>query len=104
MTEGAFLDGTKTVTRRLGWKGLQPGTRLMAVRKAMGLRRGEKIHPLGEIEVVAVRRERLDVIDTPDVAREGYPGMLAWEFVKKFCEAMRCEGQSHVTRIEFRRV
>lgn len=104
MTLEPFMRGEKTVTRRLGWKDLQPGDRLMAVMKSQGLKKGEKIQKLDEIEVLSVRRERLDQIDSLDVAREGYPGMLAWEFVMKFCDAMGCGGSAHVTRIEFRRI
>lgn len=74
MTEGAFVAGTKTVTRRLGWTKLTPGTRLMAVNKAMGLKRGEKPRRLGEIEVA------------------------------RFCKAMGCKPDWLVTRIEFRKV
>lgn len=51
---------TKRVTRRLGWLTLKPGTELLAVEKAMGLRKGEHAVPIGRIRVVSVRRERLD--------------------------------------------
>ena len=40
LTEAQLLDGTKTVTRRLGWTMLKPGDHFRAVRKAMGLRKG----------------------------------------------------------------
>ena len=62
LTERQLMDGSKTVTRRIGWRDLKPGARLLAVRKAMGLKPGEKVQPLCEIEVVSVRRERLDAI------------------------------------------
>ena len=104
LTERQFLDGTKDVTRRLGWKTLNPGDRLRAVRKAMGLKRGEHPVVLGVIEVVSVRREPLWPIDQADVIREGFPRMTPMEFVKMFCEHMDCPSDTEVTRIEFRKV
>ena len=41
LTTPQFRDGTKDVTRRLGWTFLKPGDRLCAVVKAMGLKKGE---------------------------------------------------------------
>ncbi len=101
MTERQFLDGTKDVTRRLGWKKLKAGDRLMAVRKAMGLKKGEKQVLLGEIEVVSVWRERLSHITLADVGREGYPTKTVGWFVQHFQAAMRCDRRDYVTRIEF---
>lgn len=101
LTERAFVTGLKTVTRRLGWLDAREGDRLMAVRKAMGLRKGEKQHPLGPIRVVSVRRERLDTITAEDVRREGFEDMSPEEFVAFFCKANKCEPGALVTRIEF---
>lgn len=103
MTIDAFVSGQKDVTRRSGWRTLEPGDRLMAVEKAMGLKKGEKMQKLGEIEVVDVRREPLDSITAEDVAREGYPDMSQAEFVAKFCKANKCFPDAAVTRIEFKR-
>lgn len=109
MTVDAFLDGRKTVTRRLGWKTLKPGERLVAVEKAQGLKKGEKVRRLGEIEVVDVRRERLDALEIDEVgrlevAREGFDLISPTEFVHLFAKANGCRTDAHVTRIEFRRV
>lgn len=123
LTERQLMDGTKTVTRRTGWKNLEPGARLLAVRKAMGLKAGEKVQVLCEIEVVSVRQERLDAITLAEVVAEGFP---EWadrpaEFVAMFCKHMRVPAESVVkslrdtrmrpmtgadlvTRIEFRKV
>lgn len=102
LTEPQLLDGSKTVTRRTGWQWLSPGDKLRAVRKAMGLKPGEKQHALGTVEVLSVRRERIDAITDADVAAEGYPGMEAAVFVAKFCQAMKVQPSDLVTRIEFR--
>ena len=102
MTTTQFRDRTKTVTRRLGWWALKPGTVLCGVEKARGLKKGEKIRRLGLIEILAVRRERLDAITAEDVMREGFPGMAADDFVEMFCRTHRCEPDAWVNRIEFR--
>lgn len=103
MTTKAFLEGRKDVTRRIGWKNLRPGERLLAVKKAMGLKKGEKIEPLGIIEVLDVDRQRLCEITADDVVREGFSSsMTPDEFVKGFCKAMGCLRDDFVTRIVFR--
>ncbi len=90
LTTAQLLDGSKTVTRRVGWANLKPGDRLKAVRKAMGLKPGEKVDVLAEIEVVSVRRERLDAITPADVLAEGFPAWTSQvaEFVEMFCSHM----------------
>jgi hypothetical protein len=71
---------TKTVTRRIGWERLKPGTYLRAVRKARGLKKGEKIQPLGVIQALTVRRETLGDVTEEEVRREGFPGMSVGDF------------------------
>lgn len=104
LTEIQLRDGSKTVTRRLGWKGLRAGDRLLAVRKAMGLRKGERHEPLATLEVEDVRREPLEAITPADVVAEGFPDMSPAEFVRFFCKANRCSPATIVTRIQFRKV
>lgn len=101
MTEQQLLDGSKTVTRRLGWEYIQAGEQVLAVDRVMGLRKGERQRILGVIDVRSVRREPLDTITDDDVAREGFPGKSAGEFVSMFCKAMQCQPADPVTRIEF---
>jgi hypothetical protein len=102
-TSDQLLDGSKTVTRRLGQEKLPPGTVLMACKKWRRLKR-EQIPRLGPIRVVSVRRERLDAIEPDDVTREGFPGMSPAEFVAVYCRTFRCGPGTEVTRIEFERV
>ena len=104
LTERQLRDGTKDVTRRLGWRRLRPGDRVRAVRKAMGLRKGEHVQPLGVIEIFSVRRERLDAITADECRREGFPELTPAEFVEFFCRHMGCEPDTVVNRIEFRYV
>jgi hypothetical protein len=107
MTKGSFLDGSKTVTRRLGWADLKPGAVLMGVEKSQGLKRGEKVKPLGCLEVVSVRREPLNAIEGEGFlgpALEGFPELSPTQFAHMFAKAMKCRTDALVTRIEFRRV
>jgi hypothetical protein len=98
LTERQLMDGSKTVTRRTGWQNLKPGTRLLAVRKAMGLKPGEKVVVLCEVDVVSVRRERLDAITPADVAAEGFPEWANHvdEFVRMFTAHMRVPAEAVV--------
>lgn len=107
LTTEQFLNGTKTVTRRWGWKNLKPGTELRAVKRSMGLRRGEHPEVLGTIRVISVRRERLDDITLDDVRREGFPEMKhPMEFVLFFLGERPggYTGASLVTVITFERI
>lgn len=106
LTEDAVRERRKTVTRRLGWATLKPGTHLTLCRKVMGRRRPDgSVGPLvriAEVEVVDVRREPLDAITQDDVEREGFRSASPQWFVDFFCEAMRCTPATEVTRIEWR--
>ncbi|MCA9680742.1 MAG: ASCH domain-containing protein [Myxococcales bacterium] len=104
LTEQQLLDGSKTVTRRLGWRDLQVGQTLTAVRKCMGIPKGGKQESLGIIEVTEVRRERLDSIGQADVVAEGFPEMDPAAFVDFFRKAMRCTPDTEVTVIGFKLV
>ncbi len=102
LTTEQFRNRTKTVTRRTRWLCLKPGTRLMGVLKAMGLKPGEKIQRLGEIEVVSVRREALSLTTDDDAKREGFPELTGQQFVEMFCKHQGGTPDQIVTRIEFK--
>jgi hypothetical protein len=104
MTTQQFKDGKKDITRRFGWWTLKPGDRVRAVEKAMGLKKGEKMVSLGEIEIVSTRKEPLWVIDQDDCIREGFPHMSPDQFIRMLTEHYGCNPQETVNRIEFRRV
>jgi len=104
MTERQFADGSKDVTRRVGWKSLKKGTLLRGVRKAMGLKKGEKIQSLGVLQVVSVRSERLDAITKEECIREGFPEMTPAEFIDFFAASHKCNPETVITRIEFKRL
>lgn len=104
LTQAQFLDGTKDVTRRLGWHKLKAGERLLAVNKVMGFRKGEQAIEFGVVVVVSVRREPLSSITQEDVRREGFPTWTPEDFVNFYCKAQRkVTPDTEVTRIEFRR-
>lgn len=104
LTTPQFRARTKTVTRRCKWKNLKAGQRLRAVVKGQGLKMGEQVDVLGIIEIVSVRRERLNEITDADVIAEGFPAMTRQEFIEMFCRNMKCEATDFVTRIEFKYV
>jgi hypothetical protein len=110
LTQPQFLDGSKDVTRRLNWLSLKSGDRLMGCRKCQGLKPGEAIERLGEIEVVSATREPLSrMITDPaygaaEARREGFSEMSGQQFVEMFCRHMKATPETVVTRIEFRRV
>jgi hypothetical protein len=103
LTEQQVRDRTKTVTRRLGWLKTEPGDRVTLCPKVMGRKPGEPLVRLAEVEVVNVRRERLEDMPLADLALEGFPEFTTIrEFVEFFCTHMRCEPDTEVTRIEWK--
>ena len=110
LTEPQVRARSKTVTRRDGWwedkhgkRMLKPGDRLTLVRKAMGLKPGEKVVRIVDVEVISACRERLDAITQAEVNAEGFPGMSPAEFIAFFCNSHKgCAPDSIVTRIEWR--
>lgn len=110
LTTQQFIDGTKDVTRRMGWLNLKPGDVLCGVKKGMGLKPGEKVERLGMIEVVSVRREPANQIcadlayGAEEVRREGFPDWNEQQFLEFFCDSHGCDPSDHVTRIEFKKL
>lgn len=102
LTESQVRNRTKTVTRRAGWRMLRAGDQLTLCRKVMGRRGGEPLERIVNVEVVSVRRERLDAITPADVAAEGFPQMTPAQFVEFFCSTHRgCGPGTEVARIEW---
>jgi hypothetical protein len=92
----------KTVTRRIGWTFLKPGTLLQPVVKSQGLKKGEHVEKIGgAIQVERVDRVVLGDISPQDVHREGFPQMTTREFVEMFKNHNGGLKDQVVTRIEF---
>jgi hypothetical protein len=111
LTKRQFMDGTKDVTRRVGWRFVKRGEILCGVRKSMGFAKGETIVRLGYIEVVEVWTESLDtmLIDEDygraECRREGFPEMTPAEFVAYFCGIHgNWTPAAQVTRIVFKHI
>ena len=111
MTKQAMLAETKDITRRIGWANLKPGDLFRPVEKGMGLKKGEKVTPLGKpCRVVSARAEALrrmtddPVYGAAECVREGFPDLSPEQFVEMFCKANKCTPESVVNRIEFERV
>jgi hypothetical protein len=91
LTTQQIIDGTKNVTRRLGW-----------------LKPGEKVEKLrAPLRVVGVRREPLrwmtdSVFGDDECKREGFPHLSPEQFVEMFCATHKgCTPHTVITRIEF---
>ena len=78
--------------------------------KAQGIKKGEQVEKIGgPIEVVSVRRERLEEMTKDDsygrveVEREGFAGKMSpTEFVDFFARTHGCTASSDLTRIQFK--
>ena len=106
-TQQQVRDRTKNVTRRNGWDFLKVDDQVMAVEKAQGLKKGEKIVKITPIQIISTRFEPLRrMIDEPEygeaeVIREGFPDMSPAEFVAMYCKMNKCNADQQVNRIEF---
>lgn len=102
LTTDQVRAGTKTVTRRLGWWTLKPGTVLNACVQCQGLKLGERVEVIRQIRVVGTLTELLQDLSPEDVEREGFPGMTPTQFVEMFCRTHKgCDPDTVVNRIEF---
>ena len=101
LTEPQLLNGSKTETRRVGWSNLKPGDKVLAVRKAMGLKKGEKQVVLGTIMVLSNDPVRLGGITLDQCVSEGFPEMSPPQFVAMFCKHMGVRPTDTVHRIRF---
>lgn len=101
MTKQQMRDGIKSVTRRFGWKFLQPGQIVWAVEKAMGLQKGEKIKRICAIRIISTRNEPLNAIDQADVIREGFPDWTPQQFINMLVRHHKVDPLKIVNRIEF---
>jgi hypothetical protein len=97
----------KHVTRRHNWHRLRPGTLLQPIEKGQGLKKGERVQPVGgPVRVVKVRRERLSaLLEEPygsrEAALEGFPEMAGRAFLEFWCREMKAKPSNVVTRIEW---
>lgn len=105
LTTPQVIARSKTVTRRDGWwedkngkRMLKPGDRLTLCPKVTGFRRGEHPERLVDVEILSVRRERLDAITASEVAAEGFPGQapVIWGLTEGvhdvYDELLKCPG------------
>lgn len=115
LTTEQIMEGSKDVTRRLGWLFLKKGDLLRPVRKCMGLRPGEKIVVLTDpLRVVDVRREPLRAMTDDfeygieECRREGFGNHPDYcnpdAFAEMFCATHKgCTPETMITRIVLER-
>jgi hypothetical protein len=110
ITQEQYLNQTKDVTRRNGWKHIKIGKVYNGVNKCMGFKKGE--HPViyGQHIPISSRWEPLRrMIDEPEygrqeVIREGFPDWSPEQFVEMYCKHNKCKPETLVNRIEFKYV
>lgn len=112
LTPEQILLQRKTVTRRLGWAHMQEGDAVCAVRKCMGLKKGESVERLAVLRITSVRQEPLRrMLEDSDYGSqeciaEGFgPGShcdAPSTFVEFFCAKHKgATPETNVTRIAF---
>ena len=104
LTTKQYKDGLKTVTRRLGWWNLKIGEQIRGVEKAMGLKKGEKIKPIGISEIISTRPEPLCAITDADCILEGFPHFKAEDFIQMMVKKYRIPRDKILNRIEFKHI
>ena len=121
LTTRQVREGTKTVTRRLGWAFLKPGEIVCAIVKGQGIPKGGKMERIRLIQCVSNRPERLNTLcdhlhtmprpllytqeqAQEECRREGFPDLTPKEFVQMFAKHNACDGCLTINRIEFRYV
>ncbi len=102
MTIHQMYEGTKTVTRRVGWGYLKPGDIVCAVERNRGLKKGEGVKKIGLIEILSFRKEHLNEITPEDCVREGFPDMTPEQFIDMFMRSSGCPSSQIVNRISFK--
>lgn len=106
LTTDQIIQRQKRVTRRGNgngptWTNLKPGEIFNGVKKAMGLKKGEKIERIAELICVDNRIEPLNAITQSDVIAEGFPDWTPEQFVEFYCKHNGVDPTANVSRIEF---
>ena len=103
MTTEQVRAKTKTVTRRFGWWKIKPGTKLWAIEKGRGLKKGQKVVRICMIKIVSAHEEQVqDIRHQPnDLILEGFPDITTNEFIRLLCKGTGKNETSPVNRIEF---
>lgn len=92
----------KTVTRRDGWYFLKPGDIVNACVKCQGLKKGEKVEKICQIQILNTREEPINHITPEDVTREGFPEWTTEQFIQMYCRFNKKNFNDMTNRIEFR--
>ncbi len=109
LTTEQIKNRSKTVTRRLGWRFLNPGDILNACEKCQGLKKGEKIKRICQIKVVSNRSQSLDLLlndafynyAVEEMVKEGFQSISPSWFVEMFSRHNKCQPYEIINRIEF---
>jgi hypothetical protein len=70
-------------------------------KKALGLKKGEKIEQLAMIRIVSTKAEPLNAITQANVINEGFPDWTPAQFIKMMVDHYKVNSVEIVNRIEF---
>jgi hypothetical protein len=102
LTEEQIMNETQHVVRKLGWWFLERHDVVCAVKKGMGLKKGEKVVRLKTIIILSTFPQELNKITVRDVELEGFPGKSPEWFIDFFCTShKRCFPNTIVNVINF---
>ena len=102
-TQEQVLNQTKFVTRRQGWNKIKVGDEIQPVIKRQGLKRGEKVQPIGcSIIITAERWELINIITSYDVVLEGFPNLSVNGFITMYCNLNDCNPTDICHRLQYK--
>lgn len=103
MTIEQMRNQTKTVTRRHTIRKLKAGDLILAVEKLRGVRREDR-KSIAVIQVVSVRREKLEAVTQDECRREGFPDKTPMEFIQLYIKGNSISPRLPLTEIECTRI
>lgn len=100
-TTKQIYDKTKTETMRMGWNNLEPGDIVIAVEKAQGLKKGEKVIKITPIRIKYKIETIVMDVSPENCIKEGFPELTTSDFIGMFCKLNKCRPFDSVNRFGF---
>jgi len=96
-----IYEKTKTETMRMSWDKLVPGDIVIAVEKAQGLKRGEKVVKITPIRIKYKIETIVMDVSPENCIKEGFPEFTPLQFIEMFCNLNKCKPFDLVNRFAF---
>lgn len=100
-TTKQIYDKTKTETMRMGWDKLVSGDIVIAVEKAQGLKKGEKVVKITPIRIKYKIETIVMDVSPENCIKEGFPELTTLQFIEMFCKLNKCRPFDPVNRFGF---